>query len=102
MLSHPTITLGSERPQLISDPDAALGMPLDRGGNQLYYTKSQEFHALWDTKLVVKVVTSTSFEQLAEILKEGPLTPPFGNYRAWPMKWVEDSEKVAIRADNGL
>jgi hypothetical protein len=26
-----------------------LGKPQDRGGNQLFYTKSQELHALWDT-----------------------------------------------------
>jgi S1/P1 Nuclease len=60
-----------EHPQLISDSTVALGKPQDRGGNQLFYTKSQELPALWDTKLVVKVVTSTSFEQLAEILQGG-------------------------------
>jgi S1/P1 Nuclease len=92
-----------EQPQLISDPADALGKPQDRGGNQLFYTKSQELHALWDTKLVVKVTTSTSFQQLAEILNRAPLaqqTP--GDCHAWPMKWVEDSETVAIGAYEGV
>jgi S1/P1 Nuclease len=92
-----------EQPQLISDPVDALGKPQDRGGNQLFYTKSQELHALWDTKLVVKVATSTSFQQLAEILREAPLEPRTpGDYHAWPMKWVEDSEAVAIGAYHGI
>jgi hypothetical protein len=64
-----------EEPKLISDPTDAFGKPQDRGGNQLFYTESQELHALWDTKLVVKVATSTSFQQLAEILREAPLSP---------------------------
>jgi hypothetical protein len=80
-----------------------LEKPQDRGGNQLFYTKSQELHSLWDTKLVVKVVTSTSFEQLAGKLKEVPLPASTSeSYRAWPIKWVEDSEKVAIGAYDGL
>ena len=75
----------------------------DRGGNQLFYTTSQELHALWDTKLVVKVATSTSFQQLAEILSEAPLAPQTaGDYHSWPMKWVEDSETVAIGAYDGI
>jgi hypothetical protein len=57
-------------PQLISDPANALDKPQDRGGNQLFYTKSQELHALWDTKLVVKVGTTNSFQELAAILAE--------------------------------
>src|SRR6266481_237855 len=92
-----------EQPQLISDPTDAFGKPQDRGGNQLFYTKSQELHALWDTKLVVKVATSTSFQQLAEILSEAPLAPQTpGDYHAWPMKWAEDSETVAIGAYDGI
>jgi hypothetical protein len=46
---------------------------------------------------------STSFQQLAEILREAPVvqqTP--GDYHAWPMKWVEDSETVAIGAYDGI
>src|SRR6202043_483468 len=63
----------------------------------------QELHALWDTKLVVKVATSTSFQQLAEILSEAPLAPQTaGDYHSWPMKWVEDSETVAIGAYDGI
>ena len=92
-----------DQPELISDPNTALGKPQDRGGNQLFYTTSQELHALWDTKLVVKVATSTSFQKLAEILSEAPLAPQTsGNYHAWPMKWVKDSETVAIGAYDGI
>jgi len=47
----------------------------------------------------LKVATSTSFQKLAEILSEAPLAPQTsGNYHAWPMKWVKDSETVAIGA----
>jgi hypothetical protein len=92
-----------EQPQLISDPVDALGKLQDRGGNQLFYTKSQELHALWDTKLVVKVATSTSFQKLSEILREAPVSPQTpGDYHAWPMEWVQDSETVAIGAYDGI
>jgi hypothetical protein len=92
-----------ERPELISDPEVALGKPQDRGGNQLFYTKSLELHALWDGKLVEKVAGSTSFQKLVEILTSNPprsKTP--GNYHSWPIKWAEDSEAVAIGAYNGI
>lgn len=56
-----------EHPQLISDPNVALGKPQDRGGNQLFYTKSLELYALWDAKLVEKVAASKSPQQLAII-----------------------------------
>lgn len=39
------------QPKLISNPALALNFPHDRGGNQLFYTKTLELHALWDTKL---------------------------------------------------
>ena len=74
-----------ENPQLISDPTVALDKPQDRGGNQLFYTTSQELHALWDTKLVVKVTTSTSFQELARILTgDSDRSQTSGNYHAWP------------------
>jgi hypothetical protein len=89
------------RPQRISHPDLAFGQPMDRGGNQLFYTKTQELHKVWDKILVVKVAKSP--EQLADLLREEPLIPPtLGDYHAWPMKWVEDSEKVAISVYAGL
>jgi len=92
-----------DNPKLISDPENALGKPQDRGGNQLFYTRSLELHALWDDKLVQKVVPSNSFEDLAQtLIGDTDLTKTPGNYHQWPIKWAEDSETVAIGAYHGI
>ena len=92
-----------EHPKRISDPGAALGKPQDRGGNQLFYTRSLELHALWDDKLVEKVAASRSFEQLAEMLtSDSDATQTPGDYHSWPEKRAGDSETVAIAAYQGI
>ena len=52
-------------PKLISKPGEALGKPQDRGGNQLFFTRSPELHSLWDSKLVEKAGGTRSYIILA-------------------------------------
>jgi hypothetical protein len=93
------------RPKLISNPAFALKFPHDRGGNQLFYTKTLELHALWDTKLPNKLAHSKESEPLAALVKKGSsltLFPTGGDYHTWPAKWVTDSATEAIAAYKGI
>ena len=93
------------QPKLVSDPIRAQKLPGDRGGNQLFYTKTLELHALWDTRLVNKLAHAKTPEPLAALLTKGAGTPLFktaGDYRDWPAKWVADSATEAINAYKGL
>lgn len=76
------------------------GATEDRGGNQLYYTKSQELHALWDSTLPDHV-SKTSLA--AAIAPSGPgafKTP--GDYHRWAEKWAGDSMSQATAAYKGI
>jgi len=93
------------QPKLINNPLLALKYPSDRGGNQLFYTKTLELHALWDVKLVIKLAHSKEPGSLAAILTKDCTVEMFktpGDYHTWPAKWVSDSAKEAIAAYNGL
>ena len=92
-------------PKLVSDPVLALKHPHDRGGNQLFYTKTLELHALWDTKLVNKLAHAKTSEPLSALLAKNTTTTLFktpGDYHDWPTKWVTDSAAEAIGAYKGL
>ncbi len=93
------------QPKLVSDPALAIKLPHDRGGNQLFYTKTLELHALWDTKLVNKLAHAKTSEPLAALLAKDATANLFktsGDYHDWPAKWVTDSATEAIGAYKGL
>lgn len=93
------------RPNLISNPALAQKPPHDRGGNQLFYTKTLELHALWDTKLPNKLAHAKEPEPLAALLTKGASATLYrtpGDYHEWAAKWVSDSATEAISAYKGL
>ncbi len=93
------------QPKLISNPSLAMKFPHDRGGNQLFYTKTLELHALWDTKLLNKLAHAKEPEPLAALLRKGSsvtLFPTAGDYHLWPARWVSDSATEAIAAYKGI
>jgi hypothetical protein len=87
--------------RLVSNPQEAKNLPHDRGGNQLFYTKTLELHALWDTHLVNKLVHAKTPEPLAALLAKGAslsiLKTP-GDYHEWANRWASDSASEAIGA----
>lgn len=92
-----------DRPRLLTsvvDPKAA---PSDRGGNQLYYTKTLELHAMWDMTLP-RIIAKTPAELAAIITTPGfdkqPRTP--GDYHNWPEQWASDSMRQASEAYKGI
>ena len=92
-------------PKLITDPKAAMGKPHDRGGNQLFYTKTLELHAYWDKKMPQKVQRERHAETLAQILasESAPLKwPTAGDYHSWPEKWATDTAVEAVAAYEGI
>lgn len=87
------------KPKLIAAAGAAVGKPSDRGGNQLFYTKTLELHAYWDKKMPQKVQRERPNETLARQIgsisvAQKWLTP--GDYHQWAAKWVGDSATEAI------
>jgi hypothetical protein len=92
-------------PKLITDAKAALGKPNDRGGNQLFYTKTLELHAYWDTKMPLKVQRERHAETLAQILASESTVQKWltaGDYHAWPEKWTSDSAVEAVALYEGI
>jgi hypothetical protein len=90
-------------PKLLTNVADPANTPEDRGGNQLYYTKSEELHALWDLGLPNMV--SPNVDGLAVIIGSGgigsePATP--GDYHAWPEQWASDSMTQANAAYQGI
>ena len=87
------------RPKLISNPAIGQKLPHDRGGNQLFYTKTLELHALWDTKLVNKLAHAKEPGPLAALLTKGASSTLYrtaGDYHEWPARWVTDSATEAM------
>ena len=96
---------------LIKDPTAALGKIHDVGGNDLFFSKSGELHALWDTGLVEQLAGS-DFQQLATFLSAkmnsawmashpGDWSTP-GNYHLWAEQWATDSVHAANEVYVGI
>ncbi len=91
-------------PKLVTDPKAVDERTGDHGGNSLYYTKSGELHALWDTALVKKAGGS-DYRQVAAAMKKrikpsAWKTP--GDYHGWAERWATDSVQVAAIAYHGI
>ncbi|HEX7652553.1 MAG TPA: S1/P1 nuclease, partial [Verrucomicrobiae bacterium] len=79
-------------PRLVSTPKDPDKTPEDRGGNQLYYTKTAELHALFDKTIPARV--GRSLEALTKAitprkLARQPITP--GDYHHWPEQWAGES-----------
>ena len=93
-MSHPVLLTDVENPQTAIQ---------DRGGNQLYYTKSQEFHALWDLglpKTISPDVNTLADDLVSGSLDSKPVTP--GDYHHWAEAWAGESMKAANAAYSGI
>ena len=68
-------------------PEEAVGLPNDRGGNDLFYGPKEELHALWDIGLVAEIADTFDFRSLEAVLRQEylhrswPVTP--GDYHHW-------------------
>jgi S1/P1 Nuclease len=95
-----------EPPVLVTDPAEALGLPNDRGGNDLFYGPKEELHALWDIGLVEEIADTFDFRSLEVVLRQeylrpsSPVTP--GDYHRWAETWALESVKVANTAYLGI
>jgi S1/P1 Nuclease len=93
-------------PVLVTDPAEALGLPNDRGGNDLFYGPKEELHALWDIGLVEEIADTFDFRSLEAVLRQDyfrssfPVTP--GDYHRWPEAWALESVKLANTAYFGI
>ena len=96
----------TEPPLLVTSPAEAVGLPNDRGGNDLFYGPKEELHALWDVGLVAEIADSFDFRSLKEVLKREylsrsrPVTG--GDYHHWAETWALESVRVANSAYAGI
>jgi hypothetical protein len=96
----------TEPPVLVTNPEEAIGLPIDRGGNDLFYGPKQELHALWDVGLVEQIADTFDFRSLAAVLRQEyfqgswPATP--GDYHRWAETWAVESARVANSAYAGI
>jgi hypothetical protein len=96
----------TEPPLLVTYPEEAVGLPNDRGGNDLFYGPKAELHALWDVGLVAEIADSFDFRSLEAALRREylhrswPVTP--GDYHHWAETWALESVKVANSAYAGI
>jgi hypothetical protein len=88
------------KPSEVKEPKETIE---DRGGNQLYYTKTQELHAMWD-RLLPEAITKDPAELLSAIsvsnLQAQPVTA--GDYHQWAETWASESMKDGKAAYEGL
>ncbi len=88
-------------PVLITDPAQAVGKPDDMGGNDLFFTASEELHAFWDVTLVKNVAKTADFTALAGVLSQNIDKTKWkdsGDHHAWAKTWAGDSVKQALQA----
>jgi hypothetical protein len=96
----------TDTPVLVTNPAEALGLPTDRGGNDLFYGPKRTLHALWDVGLVEAIADTFDFRSLAALLRQNyfqgswPVTP--GDYHRWPELWAVESARVANSAYAGI
>jgi hypothetical protein len=92
-----------QHPKLVSNPAIAKTKPQDRGGNQLFFTASLELHALWDTRIPMRIAKTP--EVLAVALEQtGTVAswPTLGDYHHWQAAWAGDSATVAMKIYAGI
>jgi hypothetical protein len=90
-----------DHPVLLTDVLDPKTAPEDRGGNQLYYTASEELHAFWDLRLPESIAQDVN--TLASKLlgaRQQPATE--GDYDHWPEAWAGDSMKAGHAAYDGI
>jgi hypothetical protein len=95
--------------KLVTEPDAAKGLPNDKGGNALFFGPGRydELHAYWDMELVTKVTGSQDAATLAAALQvavaaDGANWKSSGDYHHWPEAWATESLVAARTAYDGL
>jgi hypothetical protein len=91
-------------PRLMTDPariDQATG---DRGGNSLFFTRTAELHAYWDSTLVARLAQGADDRALAARL--APLRPAGwqtpGDFHTWAAAWASESSRMAAGAYAGI
>ncbi len=89
------------RALLITDPALAYQNRLhsDRGGNELFYTKTEEFHAFWDNVMVEHV--SPNEDELVQVISNSINKASYHNsgvYHHWAENWATDSIHAAKEA----
>ncbi len=93
-------------PALVSDPAQVVGLPSDRGGNELFFDPQHELHAFWDSTVVESIGGTKSPAELAWILGRqlagSPVAETVGNYHHWPEEWALDSVAAARQAYEGI
>lgn len=94
----------SSHPQLVKDPAQAVGLPGDRGGNDLFYGPNQELHLLWDVGLVEAISGSKDYHVLASYLakRARPVPVTQGDYHDWAKAWAIESVEAADQAYDGI
>jgi len=90
---------------LITDPTLALQYKKndDSGGNDLYYTKSEEFHAFWDKDMVayVSVDEGELAQKIVDIIDSSHFSNS-GDYHEWANSWATQSIRAAKQAYSAL
>lgn len=92
-----------KHPKIVLDTQKAKNKPDDRGGNQLFYTKTQELHALWDTDLVEKIGKDPA--AVASRLKKMSTSSKWmtkGDYHRWASAWANESAMEGVKAYKGI
>jgi S1/P1 Nuclease len=94
---------------IVTDPATAVGLPNDKGGNDLFFGpgKSDELHAYWDGILIDKVAGSKDPAVIAALIEKdaaakGDSWKDTGDYHHWPEAWATESLAAARIAYSGL
>jgi hypothetical protein len=94
---------------LVTDPEAAKGLPGDKGGNVLFFGpgKFDELHNYWDYTLPTKITHSTVTADLVKVLEprvaaEGAGWKSPGDYHHWAEGWATESLEAAQTAYRGI
>jgi hypothetical protein len=94
---------------LVTDPEAAKGLPSDKGGNVLFFgpAKYDELHNYWDYTLPSRVTHSTVTADLVKVLEpmvaaKGPGWKSPGDYHHWAEGWATESLVAAQTAYKGI
>jgi hypothetical protein len=95
--------------KLVTDADAAKGLPNDKGGNADFFGpgKYDELHAYWDSNLVQKVAGTKVAAELAPVLEnlaadQGANWKSAGDYHHWAEGWATESLAAARTAYAGI
>jgi hypothetical protein len=95
--------------KLVTDPEAAKGLPGDKGGNVLFFGPGRydELHNYWDFTLPSKITHSTITADLVKVLQpkvasEGAGWKSPGDYHHWAEGWATESLAAGQTAYRGI